>query len=84
MPRPSAPKTFFFRGQIAHLLLLLVLLCCAVLLVDFQQIAERHLLGISANVWFTVSLVVPITHQVYVWLAWRSRSSATKRRRHKG
>ncbi len=69
---PSVPKRFFFNGQIAHLLLLIVLLVAAFLLVDFKRLAEAQLLGVGAHVWFVISLAVPIVHQVYVWLAWRS------------
>lgn len=72
MPASSAPSSFFFKWQVAHLLLLSVLGAGAVLLVDFEQLAERRLLGVSGLAWFVISLVVPIVHQVYVWLAWRS------------
>ena len=72
MSLPSAPKGFFFRGQVVHLLLLSILLVGACLLVDFHQLEQRQLLGVSTQVWFVVSLMVPIVHQVYVWLAWRS------------
>ena len=72
MPRvPSVPSRFFFKGQTTHLLLLLVLLIAAVLLVDFKQLRESQLLGVGTHIWFSVSLAVPIVHQVYVWLAWR-------------
>jgi len=61
-----------FRGQVLHLLLLSIFLVGTCLLVDFKQLAERQLLGVGAHVWLIVSLGVPIVHQVYVWLAWRS------------
>jgi hypothetical protein len=69
---PSVPSRFFFNGQIVHLLLLLVLLVAAVLLVDFKRLGERQFLGVGTHVWFVISLAVPIVHQVYEWLAWRS------------
>jgi len=65
-----------------HLLLLIVLLVGAFLLVDFKQLADRQVLGVGAHVWFVVSLAVPIAHQIYVWLAWRSElcfGAVTKR-----
>ena len=55
----------------AHLLSLIVLLAGALLLVDFKQLRERQFLGVGDHIWFVISLVVPIAHQVYVWLAWR-------------
>jgi hypothetical protein len=72
MPRPSISYKFFFRGQAVHLLLLLILLVGACLLVDFKRLAECQVLGIGAHIWFAISLTVPIFHQAYVWLAWRS------------
>lgn len=67
----SAPTSFFFKGQVVHLLALIVLLVGAVQLVDFKQLRASQFLGISAQVWFIISLAVPIVHQVYVWMAWR-------------
>ncbi len=55
-----------------HLLLLIILLVGAFLLVDSNQLGKRQVLGVGVQVWFVVSLAVPIVHQVYVWLAWRS------------
>ena len=75
MPLSSAPTGLFFRGQIVHLLLLSILLIGACGLVDFKQLTERQLLGVGADVWFLISLAVPIVHQVYVWLTWRSELS---------
>ena len=73
MPLPVTPNGFFFRGQIVHGLMVVVLLVGALLLVDFKQLAERQILGVSAQVWFIISLAVPIVHQVYVWITWRSQ-----------
>lgn len=73
MLQPNAPAGFFFRGQLAHLLILGVLLCGALLAVDFDRLAERQLLGLSARSWYLIAVVAPIVHQVYVWLAWRSQ-----------
>ena len=69
---PSSTRQFFFNGQITHLLLLLILLVAAVQSVDFNQLRERQFWGIGADLWFAISLAVPIIHQVFVWLAWRS------------
>lgn len=73
MPQlPSVPKKFFFKGQIAHLLLLIALLVGAFLLVDLKRLGESRFLGVGTHFWIVTSLAVPIVHQVYVWLAWRS------------
>jgi hypothetical protein len=82
MLSPPAPARFFFKGQVVHLLLLIALLACAVQLVDLQQLRGRQFLGISTSFWFILALAVPVVHQVYVWLAWRSQicfGSVTKR-----
>ena len=69
---PSTPTRFFFKGQMVHLLLLIILLVGVFLLVDSKPLGEHQVLGVGAQVWFILSLAVPIVHQVYVWLAWRS------------
>lgn len=82
MRLPSVPHGLFFRGQGVHLLLLFMLLIGAIELVDLKRLNERTLLGVSAYFWFVVSLAVPVVHQVYVWLAWRSElcfAAITKR-----
>ena len=68
----SVPRRFFFSGQMAHLLLLIVLLAGAFLLADFKPLRESQLWGIGTRVWFAIALTVPIVHQIFVWLAWRS------------
>ena len=73
MPQMSAPPNrFFFKGQIVHLSLLLILLVAVGQLTAFKPLRANRLLGVGADVWFIVALGVPIVHQVYVWLAWRS------------
>jgi len=72
MPSRSAPTRFFLKGQMVHLLVLMALLVVAYLLVDMKQLRDSRFLGVSAHGWFIIALAVPISHQVYVWLAWRS------------
>jgi len=72
MLNPPAPPRYFWHGQILHLVLLVVLLTAVWKLVDFGALAERRLFGISTTSWFIISLTIPILHQVFVWLAWRS------------
>jgi hypothetical protein len=62
---------FFFNGQLLHLLLLAVLLATVGLLVSFRPLQDGQFLGVSTPTWFVVALVVPIIHQIYVWLIWR-------------
>jgi hypothetical protein len=68
----SAAPRFFFRGQAVHFLLLVLLIGSTWALVDFNHLAKRHVFGINGQVWLVIALSVPILHQVFVWLAWRS------------
>jgi hypothetical protein len=68
----TTPSSFFFKGQLLHLLLLAVLLLAVGLLVSYRPLQEGRCLGISTQTWFMVALAVPIIHQIYVWLIWRS------------
>ncbi len=80
--KPSAPPRFFFVGQKVHLLALIALLVGAFLGVKWTALSESRLFGLDARVWFTISLAVPVLHQMYVWLAWRSElcySTVTRR-----
>ena len=40
-------------------------------IVDFENNSNAFL-GISARGWFTFSMTIPLLHQAYVWLCWRS------------
>ena len=73
MPQhPDASPRFFFVGQAAHLLLLGVLVGIACMLIDFEHLQNRRLFGVGGAVWFALALGVPVLHQAFVWLAWRS------------
>lgn len=73
MEQPLAPTDHFFRGQIINLLALGVLLAAAFALVDLNRLAERELLGLSGRGWYIVTIAIPVIHQIYVWLTWRSQ-----------
>ncbi len=68
----TIPRGFFFKGQLLHLLLLAVLLLAVGLLVSYRPLQDGQFLGVSTQIWFVVALAVPIIHQIYVWLIWRS------------
>ena len=63
--------SFFFKGQIWHLGGTIVLFYIGTQFVDFESDANTFL-GISALSWFMIAMSVPIIHQAYVWICWRS------------
>jgi len=62
---------FFFKHQIWHLGGTIVLFYIGAQLVDLES-NTNSFLGISALNWFMIAMSVPIIHQAYVWICWRS------------
>ena len=62
---------FFFRHQIWHLGGTIVLFYIGAQFVDFEA-NTNTLLGISAFSWFMIAMSIPLIHQTYVWICWRS------------
>ena len=63
--------SFFFKHQIWHLGGTIVLFYIGAQLVDLDSNTNTFL-GISALSWFMIAMSVPIIHQAYVWICWRS------------
>ena len=66
MDAVRAPRSLFFRGQLGHVLCLLILLPAARWCVDLPSLTP------PVRWWFVAALAVPVVHQFYVWLCWRS------------
>ena len=62
---------FFFRHQIWHLGGTILLFYIGTQMVDLEGNANAFL-GISALNWFMIAMFVPLIHQSYVWICWRS------------
>ena len=62
---------FFFRHQIWHLGGTIVLFYIGVQLIDLES-NTNSFLGISALSWFMIAMTIPLIHQAYVWVCWRS------------
>ena len=62
---------FFFRHQIWHLGGTILLFYIGTQMVDLEGNANAFL-GISALNWFMIAMFVPLVHQSYVWICWRS------------
>ena len=69
---PSAKPNYFWHGQFVHAVGLALLLGVTWLAVDFRDSQNQTVAGIDVRGWFIIALLIPIAHQVFVWLAWRS------------
>jgi len=62
---------FFFKHQIWHIGGTIVLFFIGAQIVDLDNNTNTFL-GISALSWFMIAMAIPLVHQVYTWLCWRS------------
>ena len=62
---------FFFRHQIWHLGGTIVLFYIGAQFVDLES-NTNTLIGLSALSWFMIAMSIPLIHQAYVWICWRS------------
>ena len=63
--------SFFFRHQIWHLGGTIALFYIGVQLIDLDSNTSTFL-GIGALSWFMIAMSIPLIHQAYVWICWRS------------
>ena len=63
--------SFFFKWQIWHLGGTIVLFYIGVQAVDLENNTNTFI-GITSLGWFLISMSIPIIHQAYVWICWRS------------
>ena len=63
--------SFFFKNQIWHLGGTIVLFYIGFQFVDLSNNTNTFL-GIGAFKWFLVAMTIPLVHQTYVWICWRS------------
>jgi len=62
---------FFFRHQIWHLCGTILLFYIGTQMVDLEGNTNAFL-EISALNWFMIAMSIPLIHQAYVWICWRS------------
>ena len=62
---------FFFKHQIWHLGGTIVLFYIGAQLIELESNINTFL-GISALSWFMIAMSIPLIHQAYVWVCWRS------------
>ena len=63
--------SFFFKHQIWHVGGTIVLFYIGAQFANLQSNTNTFI-KISALGWFMIAMSVPIIHQVYVWICWRS------------
>ena len=63
--------SFFFKGQIWHLGGTIVMFYIGAQFVDLESNANTFI-GISSLGWFMFAMSIPLIHQAYVWICWRS------------
>ena len=63
--------SFFFKHQIWHVGGTIVLFYIGAQFANLQSNTNTFI-GISALGWFMIAMSVPLIHQVYVWICWRS------------
>ena len=63
--------SFFFKHQIWHIGGIIILFYIGLQFVDLKSNTNTFL-GISALSWFMIAMSIPIIHQAYVWICWRS------------
>ena len=62
---------FFFKHQIWHLGGTIILFYIGAQFVDLESNTNTFL-GIRALEWFVIAMSIPLIHQTYVWICWRS------------
>jgi len=62
---------FFFKGQIWHLGGTVILFNIGFQIVNLEN-NSNNFIGLDAFNWFLIAMTVPLIHQVYVWVCWRS------------
>ena len=63
--------SFFFRHQIWHIGGTIVLFYIGSQFADLKNNTNTFL-GINALCWFMIAMAIPLIHQVYTWVCWRS------------
>tara|TARA_B100000686_G_C16731249_1_gene940811 strand:- start:114 stop:779 length:666 start_codon:yes stop_codon:yes gene_type:complete len=62
---------FFFRRQIWHLGGTIILFYIGTQFVDLESNTNTFL-GVRTSGWFLIAMSIPLIHQTYVWICWRS------------
>ena len=62
----------FFERQLSHLVSLIVLVFAVYWASRAEGVLSGSLYGLDTAFWFWLAIVIPIAHQVFVWITWRA------------
>jgi hypothetical protein len=71
--RTDSPGVGLLDGQIAHLLAAIISAAALLWVRGFRAISSGALLGRDTAVWYWGAAAVPIVHQAFVTLVWRTQ-----------
>lgn len=61
-----------FKNQIWHLISIIVAVAVLQIITRCdEEIFGGSLFGVSTNIWFWMAILIPIIHQIYVFVVWR-------------
>ena len=63
--------SFFFKHQIWHIGGTIILFYIGLQFADLNSNTNTFV-GISTLSWFVIAMLIPLIHQTYVWICWRS------------
>ena len=62
---------FFFKNKILNLIRIIILFYIGTQFIDLKNNINIFF-GISTSGWFIIAMSIPLIHQTYVWVCWRS------------
>ncbi len=62
---------FFFKNQVWHLGGIIIIFYISLQFADLEKNTNTFM-DISTLNWFIIAMSIPLIHQVYVWICWRS------------
>ena len=62
-----------FEKQWLHATFLAALLVGVALISRLDSVRTGHLWGVDTTIWLWLAVAIPVAHQVFVWLCWRTQ-----------
>ena len=68
---------FFFKNQIWHIGGIIILFYIGLQFTDLNNNTNTFV-GISTLSWFMIAMCIPLIHQTYVWICWRTEYAGSQ------